>query len=85
MISDITAEIFEKSGGSHRTNEGFLLGSMVFMLPVMAYLSLILSNFRKFSRCLQHAPRAPSCLGSHTMVAKLDLRKLNFQIIMPDD
>ena len=53
MISDITTEIFGKSGGSHHTNvfeveiELLLLGYMVFMLPVMAYLSS--SNFRTFS------------------------------------
>ena len=44
MISDITTEIFGKSGGSHTNVFGveidLLFDFMVFMVPVMAYLSL---------------------------------------------
>ena len=50
MISDITTEIFGKSGGSHKNVFGveieLPLDFMVFMLPVMAYLKLHLHVYR---------------------------------------
>ena len=51
MISDITTEIFGKSGGSHHTNvfgveiELLLLDSMVFMLPFKLRSYPIFENF----------------------------------------
>ena len=70
MISDITLEIFGKSGGSHHTNEGFLnfnFGYYVFrveielllldsMLAVMAYLSLDLIQFSYFKIMISSLP-----------------------------
>ena len=52
MISDLTTEIFGKLGGSHTNVFGveielLRLDSMVFMLPVMVYLSLDLIPFSK--------------------------------------
>ena len=60
MIGDITTEIFGKSGGSHTNVFGveielLLLYSMVFMLPVMAYLSFYLIQFSNISRRVRSA------------------------------
>ena len=58
MTSDITTEIFGKSGSSHHTNvfgaeiELLILDSMVFMLPVLVYLSLDFIRFSKIFRGL---------------------------------
>ena len=94
MISDLTTEIFGKSGGSH-TNVFeveiglLLLDSMVFMLPVMEYLSLDFIQFSKKFRGIRSAeikfPNSHACHAIDLAVSSDDEENLDGGSISSDE
>ena len=80
MISDLPTEIFGKSGGSHTNVFGveielLFLDSMVFMLPVMVYLSLDLIQFSKIFQGIRSAeikfPNSHACFIEPPLAASV--------------